>query len=157
MPNYANAVLYIVVSANGSTTQKLKKRLSEHVYEARPHTKGSCTSRFVINAGAYSIHVLQPAPCSSKQELVAIERKYIENLHCVNKNVPGRSKNEYQRVYRQANADTEKKKKKAYYQATAETQQAQSRARKAWRKSFGVWYSLNEYGTLCDIHPTLFN
>ena len=70
MPNFANAAIYIIISANdhsllyiGSTVKTLEKRLSLHVYEARPDTRGSCTSRHVINAGAFSIHELQKAPC----------------------------------------------------------------------------------------------
>ena len=102
---------------------------------------GSCTSRHVINAGAYSIHELQRAPCSSQKELTDIERGYIENLHCVNKRVPGRTKKEYSKVR---------------YQANPETKKAQVKARQTWRRSFGYWHSYNEYGTLCDIHPTLF-
>ena len=148
MPNFTKAVIYKLISANapnlvyyGSTTQTLKKRLKNHVYDARPDTKGSCSSRHVINAGAYSIHELQKAPCTSKKELLAIERLFIEGRDCVNKNVPGRTK---------------KESNKAYYQATVEIQKAQVKAREAWRRSFGYWYAYNQYGTLCDIHPTLF-
>ena len=150
MPNYAHAVIYKVISANepnliyyGSTTQKLKRRLCQHVSDARPEHKGRlCSSRHVIHAGAYSIHEVQPAPCSSKKELEAIERQYIEGRQCVNKKVPGR---------------THKECKKEYNKATAETQKAQVKARRAWRRSFGYWLTQNEYGTLCDIKPDLFN
>ena len=148
MPNFTKAVIYKLISANapnliyyGSTTTTLKVRLSQHVYKARPDTKGSCSSRHVINAGAYSIHELQKAPCTSKKELEAIERQFIEGRHCANERVPGRTK---------------KESNKAHYLANAETQKAQVKARQAWRRSFGYW-ATNQYGTLCDIHPTLFN
>ena len=103
MPNYANAVIYKVISANepnliyyGSTTQKLKRSLYQHVREAQPEYKGKrCSSRHVILAGAYSIHEVQPVPCSTKKALEAIERQYIEGRKCINKNVPGRTKKEY--------------------------------------------------------------
>ena len=149
LSKYANAVIYKVISANdpnlvyyGSTYQTLKARLSQHVYDARPDTKNTCSSRHVINAGAYSIHELQKAPCNSKKELLAIERQYIEGRDCVNKNIPGRTLKESQ---------------KAHYKANSETKKAQSNARKAWRRSFGYGYADNQYGTLCDIQPTLFN
>ena len=118
MPNYANAVIYKVISANepnliyyGFTTQTLKTRLGQHEYKARPDTKGQCSSRHVIHAGAYSIHELQPAPCSSKNELEAIERQYIEGRQCVNIKVPGRTPSEYNQV----NSEKSKKYNKAYY------------------------------------------
>ena len=163
LSKYANAVIYKLISANdpnliyyGSTTQTLEARLALHVSDARPHTKRWCSSRHVINAGAYSIHELQKAPCASKKELLAIERLYIEGRDCVNVEVPGRTEKEYKKTYYQANAETIKKQSKAYYHANADAQKALKNARTAWRRSFGCW-AHNEYGTLCDIHPTLFN
>ena len=149
MPNYANGVIYKVISANapnliyyGSTARTLEIRLDEHVYDARPDTRGTCTSRHVIHAGAYSIHDVQPAPCSSKKELVAIERQFIEGRHCVNKKVPGRTNKEYKqanadiikkkdKAYREANAEVIKKRKKEYREATKENSKAYRKANSA--------------------------
>ena len=159
LSKYANAVIYKLISANdpnliyyGSTTQTLEARLALHVSDARPHTKRWCSSRHVINAGAYSIHELQKAPCASKKELLAIERLYIEGRDCVNVEVPGRTEKEYKKTYYQANAETIKKQSKAYYQSN----KVKTYARNAWRSSFGYWYARHQYGTLCDIHPTIF-
>ena len=179
MSKYAKAVIYKVNSANepnliyyDSTTRTLEIRLDEHVRDARPEYKGKrCSSRHVIHAGAYSIHEVQPAPYSSKKELIAVERQYIEGRQCVNKNVPGRTHKELvrayykdntekikikQKAYREANTETLKQKKRENYLANGETQKAQVKTRSVWRRSFGYWGN-NQHGTLCDIHPTLFN
>ena len=103
MPNYANSKIYKLVSFNlpdlpyyGSTTQTLCKRKGRHVSDYKANgLKASCTSRIVIDAGDYEIIWVEDFPCENKDQLKARERYYIENRVCVNKNVPGRTNEEY--------------------------------------------------------------
>jgi hypothetical protein len=103
MPNYANSKIYKLVSFNlpelpyyGSTTQTLCKRKGRHVSDYKANgLKASCTSRIVIDAGDYEIIWVEDFPCENKDQLRARERYYIENRVCVNKNVPGRTTEEW--------------------------------------------------------------
>ena len=107
MPNYANSKIYKLVSFNlpelpyyGSTTIGLSKRKGKHVGDYKANgLKASCTSRIVIDAGDYEIIWVEDFPCDNKDQLKARERYYIKNRVCVNKNVPGRTPEEW----RQAN------------------------------------------------------
>jgi hypothetical protein len=112
MPNYANSKIYKLVSFNlpelpyyGSTTVGLSKRKGKHVsgFKKYGFTVGGCTSRIVIDAGDYEIIWVEDFPCDNKDQLKARERYYIENHVCVNKNVPGRTKEESQKEWYQAN------------------------------------------------------
>jgi hypothetical protein len=49
----------------------------------------------VIDAGDYEIIWVEDFPCERKDQLKARERYYIENRVCVNKNVPGRTHEEW--------------------------------------------------------------
>lgn len=109
----------------GSTTTTLVKRLSEH-----RKLSNSTTSKYLIEKyGRDNIKIvlMENYPCSSKDELKAVEAKYQRQNKCVNKNIAGRTKKEYyqdnhdkineqQKEYRQANRDKISEKKKEYYQ-----------------------------------------
>jgi hypothetical protein len=156
MPNYANGQIYKLVSFNlpnmpyyGSTTIGLSKRKGVHVSEFKKHgfNVGGCTSRIVIGAGDYEIIWVEDFPCDNKDQLKARERYYIENRVCVNKNVPGRTKEEWQqanpmymkeylREWRQANSMYAREWYKANANAYAERYKengAAQRARQAER------------------------
>jgi hypothetical protein len=107
MPNYANSKIYKLVSFNlpelpyyGSTTIGLSKRKGKHVSDFKKFgfNVGGCTSRIVIGAGDYEIIWVEDFPCDNKDQLKARERYYIENRVCVNKNVPGRTYEEWQQA-----------------------------------------------------------
>ena len=85
----------------GSTTCRLLcQRLSSHYESFLKHQRGygSYTTSFEILKGDnYSIYLLEKFPCSCKDELIQRERHYVETMDCVNRNVPGRTKQEYNR------------------------------------------------------------
>ena len=100
MSKYNNSKIYRIVCNNtglvyyGSTTQKyLSNRLSQH------RKYQNCSSKKIIDEGNYEILLVENVDCNSKDELRARERFYIENNECVNKNIPGRTKKEYQKKY----------------------------------------------------------
>jgi predicted GIY-YIG superfamily endonuclease len=74
----------------GSTIQSLSKRKSQH-----KEIKNKCKSKLIINNGDYDIILIENYPCSSKEELFARERYFIENIECINKMIPGRTKKEW--------------------------------------------------------------
>ena len=85
----------------GSTTCRLLcQRLSSHYESFLKHQRGygSYTISFeILKGGKFSIYLLEKFPCSCKDELIQRESHYVETMECVNKVVPGRSKQEYNR------------------------------------------------------------
>jgi hypothetical protein len=91
----------------GSTTEKtLSHRLGKHRsgYKSWIKEKTNYVSSYQILEGDdYDIVLLESCPCSSKDELHKKERYYIETLYCVNRNIAGRTLEEYNKEYREAN------------------------------------------------------
>ena len=95
----------------GSTTQTLSRRLSTHKGVFKAWLKGAkayVTSFKVLEKDDFYIELICMAPCSCKDELHAIEAKYIRSIECVNKCIPGRTRAEY----RQDNAEQIKESEK---------------------------------------------
>jgi len=87
LSSYDNDLIYI-----GSTTQILCKRLYQHKTKSN-----KCTSKILFEkSDNVFITLLEEVTAANKQELQAIERKYIENFDCVNKAIPTRTQKEYQ-------------------------------------------------------------
>jgi len=114
MPDYNKAKIYELVCNNtglkyyGSTVQPLYKRLSGHVdYLKKNHY---VTSAEIIKGGNYYINLVENFSCSSKEELHARERWYIQNNDCVNKIIPTRTPKQYM----EDNKDIIAKKAKQY-------------------------------------------
>ena len=104
MPNYNASKIYKIVDNTngniyiGSTTQSLAKRLGEHrdSLKCYQNGKGHHRSSFkILENKNYEIVLLENVCCESKEELHSIERKYIEENVCVNKQYPLRTKREY--------------------------------------------------------------
>ena len=124
LSSYDNDLIYI-----GSTTQILCKRLYQH------KTKMNCTSKILFeNSNNVFITLLEEVTATNKQELHAIERRYIENFDCVNKKIPLRTPKEYRqdnreliteksRIYRQNNKEMVLEKKRIYNQNNKGKQQ----------------------------------
>lgn len=101
MPDYTKGKIYKIVNDEladlvyiGSTVQPLKTRLCEH----RKHSKKeymNLSSKILFTVGKPKIILIQEYPCNNKTELEQRERYYIENIKCVNKNIPCRTKEEY--------------------------------------------------------------
>ena len=117
----------------GSTTCRLLcQRLASHCESYLKHStgterRGSYTTSFeILKGGDYSISLLQSYPCSCKDELLQRERHYIERMDCVNRNVPGRTKQEYKR---DKCAETRKKNEEYLQTAGAKAKQKKSKER----------------------------
>jgi hypothetical protein len=114
MVNYANGKVYMITSIDavegdgnvyiGSTTKKyLSQRMDSHRHDfegwilgCRNYTKISSFNIFEkYGIENCRIVLLELCSCGSKDELLACERKHIVSTPCVNKNVPGRTKQMY--------------------------------------------------------------
>lgn len=100
MPDYQQAKIYKLTCDNpdlvyyGSTTKKyLSSRLALH--KCRPLK--CCIP--LLEAGNVKIELVEKFPCNCVNELNRKEGEYIKNNNCVNKQIAGRSKREYQRIY----------------------------------------------------------
>ena len=130
--DYSQAKIYKIVCNTirltyvGSTCKpRLCQRLNQHVQDFKAFKNGKrhyLTSYEVLKNNNYSIvffeRVLQ---CTNKDELKQFERKFIEQIDCVDKVIPCRTQKEYKennkdkiREYYQDNKD----KIKQYYQDT---------------------------------------
>ena len=104
MPNYSNGKIYTIRSYIsdevyvGSTTQTLSIRMAKHRtgYKAFMNGTGKYVSSFeILKYDDAYIELVKLNPCNSKSELDAVEGKYIREMDCINKNIPGRTKAEY--------------------------------------------------------------
>jgi len=102
--DYSKSKIYKIVCNTtgltyvGSTIQKLSQRLSEHKGKYKSYLKGKTnfiTSFDIIKNNNYQIILIENCPCDSKEELHREERKYIENIECVNKIIPTRTEKEH--------------------------------------------------------------
>ena len=100
MSKYQKSIIYKIYDNTngnvyyGSTYNLLRVRMNGHKGDAKDDTK-NCRSKQIILNNDYSYSMVEPYPCNSKQELRARERYWIENFDCINKIVPGRTKQEY--------------------------------------------------------------
>ena len=110
----------------GSTTEpSLARRLAGHKTNYNYYLKGKknyITSIEIIKNGNYFIELISNAFCNSRDELRAIEGKYIRELNCINKRIAGRSQTQYYldnsdkiKKYQEDNSEKIKKCKKKYY------------------------------------------
>ena len=83
----------------GSTYDTLTQRLCSHRSDYRKwlldKTKQTSSSVKVLENEDYDIILIENYPCSNKEELHSRERYYIENMECVNANIPTRTVKEY--------------------------------------------------------------
>jgi len=112
---YKNGKIYkIVNNVNdkiyyGSTCVPLYKRMYRH-----REPKNRCMSKSIgVDLKECQIILVEEIQCENKQQLLMRERWYIENNVCINKQIPGRSKEEKK--------ERDKKNKKEYYENNKET------------------------------------
>ena len=82
----------------GSTTQSLSKRLSQHKqnYKCFLNGKYHFVSSFeILENNDYVIVLIENYECKNKEELFKRERFYIEQMECVNQQLPIRSNKEW--------------------------------------------------------------
>ena len=94
---YKNGKIYKIISPSnldlvyfGSTISKLCKRMGQH-REQRNH----CVSKKILDFEDAVIVLVENYPCNSKEEWNKKEAEYILNNDCINKQVPGRTREEY--------------------------------------------------------------
>ena len=114
MPDYQNGKIYMLglppfLPYYGSTVQTLEARMSSHKTDARAFlngtSKGKCYSNELVLRPGCKIELVEDFPCSSKAELLRREGWYQLNNPCVNNNIAGRTKKEYQKKYYQINKE----------------------------------------------------
>ena len=122
MPNYKNSKIYKIVcnitneTYYGSTTQQLSARLAGHRSDLKKTTK-TCSAKQILLRGNYNIILCETVSCDNKEQLDAIERKWIETNNCINKIIPTRTRDEY----RNDNKELLKQRKSEWYQKNKET------------------------------------
>jgi hypothetical protein len=109
--NYSQGLIYAIRSYLtskiyiGSTTQELSKRMTHHRWNFKYwQTNGDkyLTSFEIIKYGDAYIELLEMCPCVNRMELERREGELIRENDCVNKNIAGRTIEEY----RQDNAES---------------------------------------------------
>lgn len=148
MPDYTTTKIYRIVCDEtgdqyiGSTTRSLSARLASHVsqwkwWKKAKDKEGGRTSYFtsypLLERGKYRILLVENYPCASKEEKLARENYWMDNIEggCVNKVRPARTKEqyreehrdkniEYQKQYRQENHEELAAKKKEYLKQNEE-------------------------------------
>ena len=114
--DYSKSKIYKIVCDTtkltyiGSTIEALSRRLSGHRAAYKRYLKGN--NRYVLKNNNYKIILIENCPCKNKEELERQERKYIETIECVNKNIPGRTYKEYY----EDNKDKIKETQKEWYE-----------------------------------------
>lgn len=110
MPDYAKAKVYKLVNAVddavyvGSTCCKLSERFAEHKKMAhrkpgiRVYAHVTTTGGWVH--GGWEIVLIEETPCENREQLHAHERRWVEQIGTLNKNVPGRTASEYHEAHR---------------------------------------------------------
>ena len=103
--DYSKAKIYKIVDLEtdecyiGSTCQAtLANRLSGHVRNYKRYKKGksnNVTSFKIIENDNYDIQLIENFPCDSKDELHAREGYWIRKTDCVNRNISGRTIDEW--------------------------------------------------------------
>jgi hypothetical protein len=92
----------------GSTKKTLYKRLKKHRQDKVAYENGKygyCTSFDVLEHEDHEIELMVEVEVATKKEMRELEGFYIENNHCVNKHVVGRTREETTRAYREANRE----------------------------------------------------
>ena len=115
---YEKARIYRLVGGGktyyGSTCIALVRRKTYHrnAFKCYENGKGHYLTAFeVIKEPDWDIVLVEEYPCSSKEQLHARERWWIENNECVNKFIPARTPTEWEREYRNKEGVKEQKKK----------------------------------------------
>ncbi len=113
MVNYSNGKIYKIEPICdheegdiyiGSTTKKyLADRMCDHRADFKRKEKTKINSFILFEKYGVEnckIHLLVLYPCNTKDELLAKEAEYIRTFKCVNKVIPDRTKQEYDKEYR---------------------------------------------------------
>ncbi len=108
MPDYQKGKIYKLWSPQGeedeiyigATCDELRKRKNLHKYSK------DCKSNILFEKyDDVKIELLEEYSCNSKAELNKKEGEYIRNNKCLNRNIPNRTKKEYNKEYNEQNKE----------------------------------------------------
>jgi hypothetical protein len=98
MNKYQNGKIYILRGENevyyGSTTETLEQRYKRHYGYAKDPMCPMTSIKLFHNYDNVTIELIEDFPCNSKQELEQREGWYIKHNECINKVVPGKTREE---------------------------------------------------------------
>ena len=130
MTAYSKGKIYKLVSNVsdliyiGSTCNPLPKRFYQHKaqYKRWLERKAGYVTSFKLfeedEIENTRIILIEKFPCDSKMELAKRKRYFVEQIDCVNKQIPGRSKKEYDDFY---NREMINQKNREYYERIKDT------------------------------------
>ena len=123
--DYSNAKIYRIISNEsgmqyiGATTQTLSRALSKHKHNYNSYLKKTfsyVTVFDILEKDNYDIVLIeQVKDCENIEQLNKKKREYIETLECVNKMIPLRTTEEYNKYYYQKHKEELKKLSYDYY------------------------------------------
>ena len=96
---YVRLLIIQITLYIGSTCKKLCQRIASHRANYKFYKTGKhryVTSYKIMENDNYDIVLIENYPCDSKEKLHHREHFYIDSLHCVNKFIPTRTKEELQ-------------------------------------------------------------
>jgi len=129
MSKYSDSKIYKLTSSQtdkvyiGSTIRSLNNRFTKHKCDYKRWLKSQMnkiTSFDLLQYEDVKIELIKEFPCETKKELEKEEGKIIVDNNCVNKHVAGRTKKEYDRIYRHKNKEKIKERQKEYVEANKE-------------------------------------
>ena len=115
----------------GHTCQALSSRFAKH-----KTSSNTTTSKIVIEKGDAVILLVEDYPCESKDIARAREAYYILNNDCVNKRIPGRTKEESYKVYRTSHREQIFQRKKIYNESHKEEKKEYDRQNHLKKKEY---------------------
>ena len=104
--DYSKCKIYKIISLGnpelvyyGNTIQTLSKRFIHH------KNSSSTYSKQIIDKGDAIIELVEDYPCENVMQARLREAEYILNNECVNRNVPGRSRQDSMKAYCKSNKE----------------------------------------------------
>ena len=131
----------------GSTVEYLSNRMAKHRYDYKKWCdckKGYCRSFDLFEEFGIDnviVELIEKYPCEDKEELHAREGHYIKNTECINKNIMGRTDQEYHqdnrdkilkqvKEYSKANKEHKAQYLKSYYKNNPDVREKQKEQQK---------------------------
>ena len=107
MPDYQKGKIYKLWSPSknlvyyGSTTETLSRRLSGHLCQYKKYNNKISTiyvnSFKILECEDYKIELVEEYACNNRQQLCKKEGEYIKANECVNMQIAGRTKKEWEK------------------------------------------------------------
>ena len=133
MPDFSKGKIYTIRSLTdpniyvGSTIQTLCQRMANHRSDYKKNIGLGLNKNIVEDIKDWYIELYELCPCNEKCELLKKEGEIIRLIGTLNKNIAGRSKNEYtsdnkdkikekDKKYRNTNKEIISQKNKIYYE-----------------------------------------